>query len=288
MANDAPRHPLRDALAGLAIPPAVPGEAPSAVDMVTGVVTQVDFVSTPHTIRVRLADGTITAALPYLGWWVPRVNDVAWMIRQGPALYPLGAIAPAATVTSPHRHAAADVDGTVIPDAPPPPVPAGPPPAPPTVRTIGITPVDMAYWSSFGWKADDLVQGGPNNRAFWFYGDQIAQAKGSGTIVAASIYVQRVSGSHGVNGGANLRLALHPHATRPGSGATPLGSLDVRMQLERGQAANVSLAPGQLAALNGGEKGLGLEPGASGYTSADYLRAAAGGASGQLSLTIQG
>lgn len=275
MVSDAPRHPLRDALAGMQLLAQGPGEVQPPVRVVTGVVTAVQTATSPHTVRVQLAEGTVTEPLPFLGWWAPTVNDVVWMLQQGPALYVLGGLAPANLYVPP---------APIVPDTP-----DTPPPAPPTVRTVGVSPIDRAYWSPWGWRREALIQGGPNHyRGHWFYGSQIAAAKGAGTIVAASIYVERTTDAHGVNGAANVRLGTHAMGDAAGSGAGALGNVSVQAQLTRGQAAQVPLSAAQIAALNGGHVGVGLEPGATSYSSADYLKATASGASGQLSLTIQG
>jgi hypothetical protein len=279
---DPPERPLRDVLRPL--------DAPDTLRWLTGVVTAVQLATAPYTVTVRLADGSSTGALTFLGWWVPRINDVCHLIQQGPSLLVLGAVSPTQTKIDPHRHAAADIDGTIIVAPPTPPAPPAPPPGPPTVRTVNLGPIDQAYWDpTYGvWKGDDLIQGGPNRRPFWFYGGAIAAAKGAGTITGGSIYVARVSGTHGVNGRANVRLGVHGYATRPGSGGAAHGAVEVPATLLRGEGANVPLTGAQLGALNAGAAGLGLEPGNSSYSSADYLRAVIGGASGQLSLTING
>lgn len=278
--NPPPNRPLRDALLG--------GDSDDPVDLITGVVKSRQSTTAPWSVTVQLAEGTITEAIPFLAAYNPRVNDVVYLLRKGPALLVLGAAAPALTTVSPHRHAAADVDGTIIATPPTPAAPPAGPPPPPTVRTVGIAPDDQAYWSAWGWKGDDLIQGGPANRAFWFYGGKIAAAKGGGTITGGSIYVERRNTSHGVGGAANVRLGVHGYGTRPGSGGAGHGAVSVQAQLGRGQSANVPLSAAQIAALNAGSPGLGLEPGGSSYSSPDYLRAVIGGASGQLSLTIQG
>lgn len=280
MESEAPRHPLRDVLRG--------GDDADALDLLSGIVTQVQTSTAPYGVKLRLADGTITDWLPYLAWWSPRVNDVAQVIRKGPALHVLGAYAPAVVVTSPHRHDAADVDGTIIAAAPAPGTPAPPPAAAPTRRTVGVAPTDRAYWSPWGWRREELVQGGANAlRTFWFYGTGIAAVKGSGTIVAGTLYLQRVSSYHGATS-ANVRLGVHNAVDASGSGGAAHTSVAVVRQLARGQDATVNLTPAQIAELNAGKRGLGLEPGSLSYSSSDYLRAVANSASGQLALTIEG
>lgn len=290
MVSEAPRRPLRDALAGLgATAREQPGESSPAPYIATGIVTSVQLALAPYTVRLALADGTETGDLPFLGWWTPTVNDLAWVAVQGPAMFVLGGVAPSGVVVNAHRHKAADIDGTVLPPAPTPGTPPPPPPPPPTVRTVGVAPVDMAYWGLGEWRRDGLIQGGPRGyRPHWFYGGGIAAARAGGTIVGGSIYVQRTSDSHGVGGAANVRLGVHGLASAASPGSSPLSWVSVQAALARGQAAQVPLSQAQIDALNNGALGLGLEPGGTSYTSPDYLKAVFGGASGQLSLTVQG
>lgn len=264
--TEAPRHPLRDVLAGT--------DASAPVDWLKGVVSAVQTTTEPHTIRVLLADGTETGELTFLGWYSPTVDDVVHMLRKGPALFVLGPEAPANVFEPP---------APVVPPPPPP-----PPPQPPRVRTVSITPTDAAYWSPWGWRRDELIQGGPRDlRTFWFYGSAIAAAKGAGVITAASIYMRRRTTQHGVNGRANVRLGTHPFPSAPSSGAAALSNVSVQARVARGKGVNVPLSSSQIASLNAGADGIGLEPGSDSYSSPDYLIVDAGGASGQLSLTIQ-
>lgn len=262
--SESPRHPLRDVLASDGFP----------VDWLTGVVTAKQVTTPPYRVKIRLADGTVTDWLSFLGWWEPTVNDVVHIMRKGPALLVLGPEAPANV----HVTAAA-----VTPVTPP-----APPPAPPSLVEVPVAPIDRAYWGLGAWRRDTLIQGGPNGyRTHWFYGTGIATAKGAGTIVAASIYIERENTSHGVNGAANVRLGVHQLANASGADGTALSSVGVQRTLQRGEAANVPLSAPMIADLNAGGDGLGLEPGSTSYSSADYLKAVITGASGQLSLTVQ-
>ncbi|MNW55938.1 hypothetical protein D3C74_336320 [compost metagenome] len=136
------------------------------------------------------------------------------------------------------------------------------------------------------WYPGDIRQGGPNYTGLWYYGGQIAAAKGAGTIISASVYMRRSATNHGVNGGANVRLGVH-NGAGPGQ-PFDLAAVEVRAQLGKGKDANVGLTAGQIGGLNGGWTGLALAPGSPSFTSPDYLRADSGGASGALTLTIQG
>lgn len=260
-----PNHPLRDVL----------GTPTRGLVWLTGVVTEVDTVRVPHTIRVRLADGTITEPITYMGWWSPLINDTAELIAQGSKLMALGAVAPS------------NLD---LPNPPAPVIPATPPDAPtapPVIRTVPVQPVDAAYWSQWGWRTDGLIQGGPANRAHWWYGTAVQAARAGGVIVGGSVYVERLNTAHGVNGAANVRVGVHTQAERPVSGESQLAEVAAVRTLARGKGTTVPLTAAQVAALNAGALGLGLEPGGSSYSSPDYLRATIGGASGALSLTVQ-
>jgi hypothetical protein len=259
-----PRHPLRDIL-----PTPDPG-----LRWLTGIVTQVDTARTPHTIRVRLADGTITEPITFLGWWAPLVNDTAEVIAQGSKLMALGAVAPANPAARPAT--------PIVQPAPP-----AAPPAPPVVRTVNVEPVDMAYWSvRYGWRTDGLVQGGPDNRTHWWYGDAISLAREGGVIIGGSVFVERSTFPHGAPV-ANVRLGVHTQQSRPAVGNNPLAEVAVSRTLTSGQASLVPLTAAQIARLNTDAHGLGLEPGATAGGSPDHLRVTIGGASGALSLTVQ-
>lgn len=266
--GSAPRHPIRDALAG------VPGETPSPLELVSAVVTAVAASGSTYSITVQFPDGAVIAGVPYLGWWAPRVDEVVVMLRQGPALFALGASGPSTVYAPP-----------APPPVPPPPPPA--PPPPPSLVTRNVQPTWAGSYKPSGgqWYPGDIRQGGPNYTGLWFYGGAIAAAKGSGTIVAASIYMRRTAAAHGVNGAANVRLAVH-NGAGPGQGFA-LTDGHVPVALLKGQDYNVPLTAMQVQRLNEGWTGLALFPGSPSFTSPDYLRVDAGPPSGALSLTIQ-
>lgn len=257
------------------------GEDIPPLRMRTCTVMAVNTGSTPWTCTIRLGQIDITG-VTMLGWYDPRVGDLVKVVQQGSELLVWGTLAP----------------GKVYVPAAPPPAPPAPtptPPAPPGVRTVPITATDSSGWqfSYNTWKDDRFIQGGVGvgrYRPHWFYGGQIAAAKGAGTIIGGSIFVKRDSGG-GVNGGAQVRLGYHGAANRPDSGAAPLGGVTVVGELTKGQGDTFPIPQGLLDALNAGAAGFGLEPGAASYTSPDYLPSLgrqAGEWSGQLSLTIQG
>lgn len=274
------RRPLRDALTAGA------GE-PAAARVITGVCSSVQ--SSPPRVVLQLPDGTETAPLPYPAWWAPRAGDVAVCLYQAGSIYIVSVAAPALTVTSPHRHKSTDIDGTTIPAPPAPrPVPVRPP-APPKRRSVNVQPLDMGSWGYPGGRIaeKELRQGGQTHDAFWFYGDRITSAKGGGRIVSGSIYVQRLSAYHGNPRGANVRLGAHNYAARPGAEGG-VHSVSVVGQLALGAGRTFALPRSVIDALNSGARGVGLGKGDTSYSSPDYLRAVVGGASGALSLTIEG
>lgn len=264
MTDAAPRHPLRDLFGR--------SDRGDPLDWLRGTVVAVDTTAVPHTVSVRLGSGTVADGITFAAWWAPQVGDVVNLLRKGPSLWVLGPDAPA----------------NVVPPGPlvlPPALPAAPPVAPVT-RTVPVAPIDRAYWSPWGWRSDELVQGGPASRALWFYGDRIAAARGDGTIISASVYMRRVTREHGAPV-ANVRLAVHDFETRPAVLSEPLPLPSVQGTLTRGQDATVPLSAVQLNALNSGAAGVGLEPGDTDYLSADHLAVYADAASGQLALTIR-
>ena len=258
----------------------------------TGVVQAISKATTPWTLTITLGNTNISG-ITYLGWWDAVVGGIVQVLQQGPQLLVLGPLAPAKVIVSPHRHAAADVDGTIIVAPPAPPVPTAPP-AVVTTRIVNITAQGSASWQfSYSTWRNDFIQGGSSSnlrRAFWFYGGQIAAAKGAGNIIGGSIFVRR-TGTGGVYQGANVRLGTHGLGSASGSGAGAHGNVAVVGQLNKEQGVTFALTGAHLAALNAGAAGLGLEPGSTSYTSPDYLVGYgrdAGEWSGQLSLTIQG
>jgi len=252
------------------------------------VITAVDMTTAPWRVKVRFSDGTVTDWILCAGWYKPVVNDVVMVGLVDRAPVCLGGYAGSVKVA---------LTETVLatPSTPAPP-PSAPPP-PPTVRTANISAVSSSTWSPSwgGWRTDDddVRQGGTSaQRGFWFYGTAIAAAKGSGTIVSGTVYVERRDSTHGVSGAANVRIGTHGNATRPGSGASAHANVQAyNGRLLRGQDDMFALSAAHIAALNAGAHGLGLEPGVVGTAVADYLIAlgvGATGASGQLSLVIQG
>lgn len=272
------RRVLRDALLG--------GDTPPPIRITTGIVTAVNRTAVPCVISVRLPEGTVVDGLTYPAWWFPREGDVTNLFYAGGVFLVHGPVAPAQVVVDPHRHAASDIDGTVLPPAPPPAAVPPAPPAQPSQRTVPVAPVDWGSWGGQASNTGVMIQGGPTNDAFWFYGGAIQAARAGGTIVAGSIYVERLATDHGVNGGANVRLGVHGHPGRPGAPGS-ISAVGVIGQLGKGQGRVMSLTAAHIAALNAGAVGLGLAHGGTSYVSADYLKATRGAPSGQLSLIVQ-
>lgn len=264
---------------------APPAESPPGLELRQGIVRAISKASSPYVVTVDLS-GVSHAGICYLAWWEPEVGAVVQVLKQGPSLFVLGPVAPANVVVPAHDHAA-----TIDPAPAPPPPPAEPTPTP-APRTATVTANASRSWQPpYGWRSgDDLYQGGGSaQRGFWFYGSKIADAKGAGSIVAATIFVKRLD-NHGVNGSANVRLGTHGHTAEPTDGSGALSNVAKVGTLGRGKGATFNLTAGQIAALNAGAAGVGLEPGALGYTSVDYLIAAGrsdGDWSGVLTLTVQ-
>lgn len=269
-------------------PPGGDPEARPPLEWLTGVVRAVDTSGTPYTVDVDIDGGAVTAeGLTYPGWWSAEVGAVVELLRQGPRIRVWDVNAPARVQVGAHNHATPPTDPA------PPPAPGAAPTAPTAVRTVTVEAADSGtYQPAYSsWREDQVGQGGDGRRGLWFYGTGIATAKGAGTITSATVFVKRKS-SGGVNGGANVRLGTHAHATQPGGSPGALGNVATVGTLEHGKGGTFSLTAAQIAALNAGTAvGVGLEPGASGYTSADYLLAeprSAGEWSGVLQLTIEG
>jgi hypothetical protein len=257
---------------------------PTAGPLGSGIVTAVSKASAPWLVTVRLADGT-TQTMLAAGWYNPVVNDVVLVYRQAGAYVCLGSFAGVANVVA----TTATLTTIGAPATPP-----APPTLPTTVRTAFVSADSSKTWAAGAWRTDNdqLYQTGDTaQRAFWFYGTKIATAKGAGTIISATIWIPRQASAHGADR-ANVRLGTHGFATLPGSGASALGNVQsYAAAVPRGGDVAIALTAGQLAALNGGAAGVGLEPGTVGGTNADYLIAVGKTtqpATGQLALTISG
>lgn len=262
-------------------------EVDTAPKFLTGVVRAVTTSTTQGASTVDVdVDGVTVEGVHFRDGMDPEEGQLVWLLRQGPLLIVLGSPAPARVVVAEHNHTSPPVNPAS------PAAPGAAPSAPASVRTVSVVAVDSGTWqpSYSSWREDQVGQSGDGRRGFWFYGGAIAAAKGSGTITAGSIFIKRQSAG-GVNGGANVRLGTHAHTSQPVSGGTALSNVSVVGTLTRGQGGSFALSAAQIAALNAGAVGLGLEPGSSGYTSADYLLAepfSAGDWSGALQLTVEG
>lgn len=268
--------PLVQALAG-------PEQNP-ALQLRTGTVRAVNTSLTPHELELDIGGVTVTEVC-YLFGWAAEVGATVQVLQQGPLLLVLGPLAPGRVVVGAHNHTTPPTDPA------PPPLPPAPEPAPSVRKTVAVTAVASAtFVPSFGnWRDDKVIQGGTGQRGFWFYGSKIATAKGAGLIVSGSVFIKRAR-SGGVSGAANVRLGTHPHTAQPGSGAAALDAVGTVGTLLQGQGKTFPLTTAQIDALNAGAGGVGLEPGASGYVTADYLIAeprAAGDWSGSLTLTVE-
>jgi hypothetical protein len=109
-------------------------------------------------------------------------------------------------------------------------------------------------------------------RGFWFYGTDIATAKGTGTIRSGTVFVNRIDTPHGYSGGGNVRLGGHGLATQPGSIPGALSLVTNVGTLGRGKAKTFAIPQNLIDGMNAGTiKGLGLEPGTVGTSSKDYI-----------------
>ena len=265
-------------------------------DAVAAQLAQVDTARSETAVFVRM-DGPLavvnigpsTVRVPCVGFFPPVsgmpvrvdwINGSASLVGPVKPLSPLGTITgtgtPKATVT---------VDGTVYQlfyrsgytptvgdtveinwatgiiqgqvtgfDAPEPP-PVGGGSATPfdvTVRAVdsGRYQSGSGWWGNGPWASD-------NNSGIWVYGNTIADAIGSGTVTAVSVYLPLTQEL------GNCAIGTHPHASIPG-GAPSIGStIDLPLG---GRAGWVGLPAGFGSYLAAGERGLGvLAPGAGGY-----------------------
>lgn len=257
------------------------GEASAALQLRSATVTAVNKSVSPWTVTVTVGD-TSVPDVNLLGWLDPRVGDEVQMLQSGPTLLVLGTVGP----------------GKVY-------VPAEPPPAPPApvvpsgdsleTKPYPISAVGSGTWPSQidvgNWSNASLWQGGAiGQRSYFFYGSKIAAAKGAGMIISGSIFIRR-RGNGGVGGAANVRLGGHNLATQPGS-AGALSSVANVGSLLKEQGKTFMIPSAIIAGMNAGTiKGLGLEPGALGYLTPDYLIAYPYGPqsewSGALTLNIR-
>lgn len=251
----------------------------------TGTIIAVDKGTTPWTATLRTSEIDVPG-ITMLGWYDPVVGDVVQFIQQGPMRFILGICAPGKVY---------------MPASPPPapPAPPAPPPPPPAIVEKSVTPIGSgtapaeAPWG--GWRSDRLYQGGGGlaQRGFHFYGGGIAAAKGSGTILSGKVFLDRINTSHGSGAGGNVRLGTHGYSSQPGGIPGGHANVSVVGQLNRGEARSFNLPANIIAAMNNGSAvGLGLEPGALGYTSADYIISTGFGGgtewAGALTLVVQG
>lgn len=243
------------------------GEAPPVLQLRTGTITAINSATAPWTVTITLS-GMSVSEVYFLGWFDPRVGDNVQVLQQGESLLVLGTMGPGKVY---------------MPPAPPPapPAPVVPPPPPgkpggaPVTKAYAISAIGSGTWPSQqpigSWSNLRLWQGGGiAQRSYFFYGNQIAAAKGAGTILSGTIFIKRWP-SGGVFQGANVRLGAHGLATQPGS-AGALSAVSTVGQLNQDQGKTFVIPASIIAGMNAGTfKGLGLEPGALGYVTPDYL-----------------
>ncbi len=243
-------------------------EAAPPLQLRTATITAIDKATSPWTVTITVGD-TSVPEVSTLGWLDPQVGDIVQVIQSGPSLLVLGTVGPGKVY---------------MPGSPPPapPAPVVPPPAPgkvggaPVVKPYPITPDGSGTYPSQqpvgSWSNVKLWQGGAiAQRAYWFYGNKIAAAKGSGTIVSGTIFIKRWSAG-GVFGAANVRLGSHNFTSQTGTPGSALGNVSNVGGLLLNQGRTFTIPSAIIAGMNAGTiKGLGLEPGALGYVTPDYL-----------------
>ncbi|QPX62572.1 minor tail protein [Arthrobacter phage Wollypog] len=263
-------------------------EAQAPLQLRSGTITAINTGVTPWTCTVTIGQ-TSVPEVNMLGWLDPRVGDEVQCLQVGPSILVLGTVGPAKVYVPPSP-------------SPAPPAPVVPPPAPgkpggaPVVKAYAISPDASGTYPSQqpigSWSNVKLWQGGAiAQRAYWFYGNKIAAAKGAGTIVSGTIFIKRWTAG-GVFGEANVRLGSHGFTSQSGSPTGALGNVTRVGGLAQGKGKTFVLPASIIAGMNAGTvKGLGLEPGALGYVTPDYLVAypyASGSLwSGALSLNIR-
>ncbi len=264
------------------------GEAPPALQLRSGTITAINTGVSPWTVTVTVG-GFSVDSVNILGWNDPRVGDEVQILQAGPALLILGTVGPGKVY---------------VPGSPPPapPAPVVPPPRPgkpggaPVTRLYPIAPIGSGTYPSQqpigSWSNIRLWQGGAiAQRAYWFYGTRIADAKGSGTILSGKIFIRRWT-SGGSFGKANVRLGGHNFASQSGTPSGALSNVTNVGGLYLDKGASITIPAAIIAGMNAGTvKGLGLEPGVLGYNTPDYLVAYPWGPkttwSGALSLNIR-
>jgi hypothetical protein len=174
--------------------------------------------NTNGTVVVALGGAQVT--LPHLKHYVPTVNHNVLVLQQGQRLVVIGAFVPTAGVTVPD------------PPAPTPSQPAPKPPAPSTKTRITKTFLagQTGCFRGGKWRTDTANQPHQGdwqgaygrNTGAWFYGNSIASTLAGSKVIAAKIYMRRLSG--GQFGSQAATLYTTPHPTRPGGSPTLLGS----------------------------------------------------------------
>lgn len=259
------------------------GEQVETMALRTATISAVNKTAVPWTATINLS-GVLIPGVTMLGWYDPQVGDRVQVIKQGPVLLIMGTLAPGKLHTT-----------TV-----------GAPPARPTTETAPAAPAEIqtrevsvqpslssTYVGSGVWDDSILAQGGASvlQRAFYFYGNQIATVRGAGKILSGTILLRREDDGAGQDV-SNVWLGRHNYASKPATAAAAVGTT-LLGQLGRREGKAFDLPASIITALNTGTNhGFSLNPSEIGLKSFDYMRLVPFGAdsewSGSLSLTIRG
>lgn len=259
------------------------GEQVEQMALRTGTITAVNKSAVPWTATVNLSN-VLVPGVTMLGWYDPQVGDRVQIMKQGPVLLIMGTLAPGklhtTVVGAPPSRPATELAPVA--------------PAEASTRVVNVSATSSStYLGSGVWDDSVLIQGGGIlQRAFFFYGNQIREARGNGTVLSASILLRREEEGAG-EGYANVNLGWHAHGAKT---QTPAGTSGTTFlgQLVRGQGKAFELPASLVGVMNGATTNIGfsLNPTEIGLKSPDYLRLVPFRAesewSGSLSLTIRG
>lgn len=276
------RRGIRAAATSLARAVLGGGEATAPLQLRSATITAVKKTVTPWTVTINLS-GVLVPGVTILGWADPYVGDRVQVLQQGQVLFVLGPPAPG-RIYNP---------STPVP-APPtrPASELNPSPLGPESSSVSVEPTSSStVTGTSAWRNDALHQGGNAvaQRGYWFYGNALQTARGSGTALEASVFIKRID--YAGPEVANVRLGTHTQPVRPPV-SSALNNVAVVGTLRRGEGKFFALTPAMLAGINSGTvKGFGLEPGQLGLDSPDYLVAHEYGVdkewSGTVSMTVR-
>jgi hypothetical protein len=214
---------------------------PDATRLRTGVVRAVGGSGRALTVNL---DGT-DVNVPRLLGWTPYVGDVVLLVGSNGFWYALGSLSAQQSA----------------PPAVVPPNPVVPPPVGGGTQTFQA--IDSGTFRNGGWRPDtiNVIQGDWTgsglNAGCWFYGDTIRNTLKDRIVLAARIYVPRISG--GVSGAQTATIARHDRNNKTGSPSWwgTVGSIS--LPVNAAGWADLVVSQIQQLVLDGG--GLGLNAG---------------------------